>query len=751
MLAEGATWNNAGTVGAAADLAFDATGGTLVNQAGASLAFSGNAGVDGGESGSLVNRGTLSRSGTGLSRIAVPVADTGSIVIAGGTLEFDAGASIAGVVGGAGTLAVTTGTATLHDQASILAGGLCIDGSTVLTASGANATINSDIGGADGTIMLGGGSDLTLGGAVDASQTIAFGGPGATLTVADLNGFAPAAIIGFGDGDALLVTDSSTNIVSHLDALETLAASHELTAIAFTDTGTPALSLTATQLTTDLDALAKIVTPYVLASGLAWAADQSGAFDSPAAWTGGHVPDAGSDAVIDFADRPTVTYVGNHTLHTLTNSAGHFVVTGGTLQLGRLDNESSLTWSGGNIELDGSDGDKSGLVNGGGAIMSIAANGQHIGGIGVLTNAGDLLVNGAGSVALDTPLVNSGHLVVTQGDLLLNAGGSSSGGIQAGAGARMTLNGGSFTVTDAYSGIDTEINGGTLDLSASGADFRALTLSAGELELGSGAAHSNGVLRQSGGTLSGSGTLITYAGAQLSGGLQTGPGTTRLLGVSSLGEIALDGGRVLRNDGAARWASGDILLGGGDTVAVAHSGTLENTGALRITANATIAAGSGADAVVDNTGAIAVDAGAGQTTIDAALVNRGVVTVTSGTLTLAGSVSGSGILQIGSGAVLDFAGMVGGGESLRFLGSGGTLAVEQTGAFALPVAGFVAGDALDFTALDFAAGPSLALAGRSLTVNDGTHSAMVALAGSFVASDFQLMGDGHGGVLVGYS
>ena len=752
LLAAGATWDNAGTIGATADLGIDTTGGTLVNQAGALLAFSGDAGIVGSGAGSLVNGGTLTRSGVGASRLAVPVIDTGSILIAGGTLEMDAGATIAGPVSGAGTLALAGGNATLGDGASIATGRLCIDGGTLLTASGATATVSSDISGSAGTLLIAGGGNLTLGGAVGPSETIAFGGPGATLTVTDLNGFAPAAITGFGPEDALLVADSSTNVLSHLDALETLALSGVLTAISFTDAGMPALSLSATQLSTDLDALAKIVSPYVLASGITWAADQSGAFDSPAAWTGGHMPDAGSDAVIDFAGQPTVTYAGgSHTLHSLTNSAGHFVLAGGTLQLGRFDNESSLAWNGGNIDLDGSDGDRSGLVNAGGAVMSIAANGQHIGGIGGVGNAGALLVNGTGSVALDTPLTNTGTLVVTQGTLLLNDGGSSSGGILARADAVLAFNGGDFAVTGGYSGIATAIGGGTLDLSVTGGDFRTLLLSAGGLALGSAAADSNGVLRQSGGTLGGSGTFVAYAGAQISGGLQAGPGTTRLLGASSLGGLALDGGRVLRNDGALNWASGDILLGGGDTAAATHGGTLDNAGVLRINADAPIGVGSGGDGVVDNAGVIAVDAGAGTTTIDAALVNHGVVTVVGGTLTLGGSVSGSGILQIGSGAVLDFAGVVGGGKSLRFLGGGGTLALEQTGLFALPVAGFAAGGLLDLTALDFAAGPSLGFAGGRLSVSDGTHSAMLALTGSFAPSGFQLMGDGHGGVLVGYS
>lgn len=608
----------------------------------------------------------------------------------------------------------------------------------------------SDITGADGTVLIRGG--LTLAGAVDASQTIVFGGTGATLTVTDLSGFAPAAITGFVAGDALLVTDSSSNIVAGLPILETLARSGLLTAIRLTDACTPALSLSAAQLSADADALAKIVTPYVVASGVAWIGDQSGSFDDAAQWSGGSVPYAGSDAVIDFAGQPTVTYAGGtHALHTLANVTGHFVLTGGTLQVGQLDNQYSLAWNGGSIDLDGSDGDNSGVLNGAGAMLSIVANGQQISGIGGIANAGTMLVSGTGQVALDTPLVNTGSVVMTQGTLQLNAGGSSTGGITAQPGASLLFSGGSFAVTGGYAGISTAISGGTLDLSAAGGNFAALLLSAGGLVLGAAAADSNGPLRQTGGTLDGSGTFTALAGAQISGGLQTGPGLTRLLGQSTIGGIALDGGRTLRNDGASTWSSDDILLGGGDTAAAIHSATLSNTGVLRITADSVIGPASGGSGTVDNAGVISVQAGAGRTTMNAALVNGGIVVVGSGTLGIAGPVSGGGIFEIAGGAELDFASVVGAGETLRFLGGGGTLAIDQAGLFAMPVAGFIAGDMLDLTALDFAATPTAGFAGGMLTVSDGTRSAMLSLIGSYAASGFQLTGEGHGGVLVGYS
>ncbi|HET8997172.1 MAG TPA: hypothetical protein VFN42_10945, partial [Acetobacteraceae bacterium] len=562
---------------------------------------------------------------------------------------------------------------------------------------------------------------------------------------------APAAITGFVPGDTLLVADSSSNIVTQLSMLEGLAQSGRLTAIHLTDAGTPTLSLSAAQRSAGADVLARIATPYQLASGVTWIAEQSGSFDDAAQWSGGSVPDADADAVIDSAGQPTVTISGTHALHTLANLAGHFILTGGILQVGQLDNESSLAWNGGSIALDGSDADSSGLVNGAGATLSILANGQQIGGTGDFANAGAMLISGTGQVALDTPLVNTGNLVVTQGTLELNAGGRSTGSIVAQPGGNIVFGGGSFAVTGGYAGNSTTISGGTLDVSAVAGNFRTLLLSAGALALSTAAADSNGPLLQAGGTLDGSGSFVAFAGAQLSGGVQTGPGSTRLLGQSTISGTALDGGRTLRNDGALTWSSGDILAGGGDTAAVIHGATLSNTGVLRITAQATIGPANDGSGMVTNAGLISVQAGAGSATMKASLLNAGIVVVESGTLSLAGPVSGGGLFEIAGGAALAFANLVGAGETLRFLGGGGTLAIDQTGPFAMPVAGFVAGDVLDLTALDFAAGPSARLSGGTLTVSDGTHSAMLSLIGSYAASGFQLTGDAHGGVLAQYS
>ncbi len=1096
-LAGGATWQNAGTVIAAADLAFGAApgdSGTLVNQAGASFSFAGDVGLGAqlpsGGADRMVNAGTLSKTGgSGTSRIAVPVEDTGSIVVNSGTLSIDAGSTLGGSVSGSGVLAFNGGVSTLDPGGVIATGGLLIDGATLvqrgavtltgtarvgggtldlsggslaasglaiagggtvqgqgtlasaihdagllqatagtltvagildgtgqvqvdpgaallfggataglggvtlrnsgtlLTAGGGSATVSSDIGGADGTVLIAGNSSLTIDAAVGTAQAIVFGGTGATLTVADVLDFAPAAIDGFGPGDTLRITDTAAHVAARLTMLEGLASAGKLTAISFTNSGTPDLVMTNAQMTADLDVLAKIVSPYRVAAETDWVGP-SGAFADPSQWSGGGVPDAAATAVIDSAARPTVTHAnGSDTLHSLTNRAGRFVLSGGTLQLAQLDNRDSIAWNGGTLVLVGGP-DAAGLQNEAGAVLAIAAAGQTLSATngGSIDNAGTIRVDGAaGNAALVAPLVNTGQIIVSQGTLSLDAGGSSAAeGMRVDTNGTLAFGGGRFAVTGGgYDVRNTDITGGTLDASAAeyGA-FHALALSGGAAVLGRTAAGADRPLQQTGGTLSGSGVLTAYAGARLTGGVQSGPGLTRLLGRSEIGGFALDGGRVLRNDGALTWSGGDIVLGGGDGAAPVQAGTLVNAGVMRITADAVIGPAPGGSGVLQNAGVLAVSAGTGQVDIDAELRNQGVIQVSSGvlslngggssaggpllvndaatlrfgtpvhggaggafhisggyrvgntqvdggtldlsgatgarftravsladrgvltlgaapatakgfsqggealltgggtlvvtgsaqlvgavqsgpgttvlrgassiggalqldggrvlendgtlvwnsgsialgggdaaapvhagtlvnaaggawrietdgtiaapghgvvvnagtlaktagtgdaviaagvtndgtvlaqsgTLTLDQAVEGSGTFRIDAGAKLDFGSTVGGGESIGFLGSGGTLAVEMGGTFAAPVSGFAAGDALDLAAVGFSADLSFGFVadagGGTLTVDDGAHSVMMSLLGSYAPAGFVLSGDGHGGVLVGYS
>lgn len=389
------------------------------------------------------------------------------------------------------------------------------------------------------------------------------------------------------------------------------------------------------------DAATSVIVTAIAAASDSWLSDDSGNFDAATNWSGDVVPDATSNAVIDFADDPQVVHDSrSDTVNSLTNIAGNFVMAGGVLSTTLLNNNSLMAWSGGSIVLNGT----AAMTNSG--TLTIAPNGQRLSAIGItgFSNSGALLVaSGLGVASIDPALTNTGAITVNGGTLSLNGGGSSnayllatgaSGVLQFGAPAGQT-SGGTFALTGGvYGGVQTVISGSTLDASAaSGVFFNDLRLAAsGALLLGASNAQTNAALVQGAtswanavGTpyLSGSGTFTVYGGASLSAGVESGSGLTRLFGTRSIGGgFDLDGGRTVENDGFLTWSSGNIALGAGDPTALTQSGTLANaSGAILYVTAAGDRLGIGSDGsgVLANVGVAAFYAGDGELDIDASV------------------------------------------------------------------------------------------------------------------------------------
>ena len=84
------------------------------------------------------------------------------------------------------------------------------------------------------------------------------------LTVSGVTAANASGVAGNGHVTSLTISDTAANVASNIAALETLATGTKLTSITLTDSGTPTLSLTGTQLTNDSPALAKITNAYNL-------------------------------------------------------------------------------------------------------------------------------------------------------------------------------------------------------------------------------------------------------------------------------------------------------------------------------------------------------------------------------------------------------------------------------------------------------------------------------------------------------
>ena len=86
---------------------------------------------------------------------------------------------------------------------------------------------------------------------------------------------------------------------------------------------------------------------------------------------------------------------------------------------------------------------------------------------------------------------------------------------------------------------------------------------------------------------------------------------------------------------------------------------------------------------------------------------------------------------------------------MTFAADTGTLKLDNSATFAGTVAGMSGQDSIDFADIDplKVQQPSFSgnTSGGTLSVTDGTHTANIALLGSYMACSFVAASDGHGG------
>jgi hypothetical protein len=106
------------------------------------------------------------------------------------------------------------------------------------------------------------------------------------------------------------IVDSTVNMVANLDSLQSITAAHEVSSITLTDSGTPNLSITATQLSADSGAINAIAGNFTLTVA------------------------AGSNAVTitgPTGHATTVDFSGNASQYTLTSANGSLTVSSGSV------------------------------------------------------------------------------------------------------------------------------------------------------------------------------------------------------------------------------------------------------------------------------------------------------------------------------------------------------------------------------------------------------------------------------------
>ena len=425
------------------------SGGTVY----ASTVFAGSPGVGIG--------GVIDLSGGVLNALAGVLIDTFSTIRGYGTIDgnVDVADSTSTVVVSGGTLAITgsvtgTGGKLLIESGSALAlAGLMGSGQSIeFDDDGATLQADGSMGNEDDPGMVFADSA--------SPETLILNTPGASFTNA-ITGINNGDRIEFGDGMTITsaqVINSST-IVAHVTSGGT-TGTYDLTNASFA-------AGSSQQLFAGVDA--STGDSYVQVGTLSWAIDAPGNFDDPTRWTGTSVPSAATDATIAFADDPQVLHSsGSDTVNSLTNTAGDFVMSGGTLAATTLTNNSLMSWTGGSIVLNRT-ATAASLSNTG--TFTIAPNSQRLSIIGTanFNNTGTITTAGALGVAyIDAPLTNNGEIIVNQGTLSLNSGGSSNGaGLQGGTGGVLQFGlpdsgiGNTFSITGGeYAVGNTAIDGG---------------------------------------------------------------------------------------------------------------------------------------------------------------------------------------------------------------------------------------------------------------------------------------------------
>ena len=419
-IAGGATWVNSSTATIGGQIDFGVTAAdnaAFVNQTGAVVDmvddFAGFVPYTSYDTATFSNAGILEKTGgSATSAIYAVMTNTGSIVIASGTIGFFGGGSFGGNISGTGTIAFTAGTSTLSATTSA---NVLVNGGT-LGITG-NETVSGAFSETSGTLTLPSGATLKLTGAasfgaVSTSNSVVIG-PG-TLSTAGATTFATqsAAYVDlYFSGGATWSNSGNASVGGQIDYGIVPADS-----AAFVNRASGVVNL--------IDDVANLV-PYT-------------SYDTATFSNAGLLEKTGGIATSVISP-------------TLTNT-GIILVSAGTLSLPVLTNLSSSVLTGGTFEATA------------GAVLQLAND------VTIVTDAATIILSGAGSamqslntttstqVALDSTL----STIATTGALRVLGGRNFTAVANGGSltdNGQLQLGGGTLTTTSLTVGIGADLLG----------------------------------------------------------------------------------------------------------------------------------------------------------------------------------------------------------------------------------------------------------------------------------------------------
>ena len=645
-------------------------------------------------------------------------------------------------VAGVGTVnnaGVSVHNITFNNTGFTIAGGfLTLTGSapTINTGTGVTATISSAVAGTAGlaktgagTLILGGTNSYTGGTTITAGTLFLSGtGPlgitantlsvtGGTLDLGNTNQTVGATTLG---GSATIQSTVGTRELT-TSGVTVNGTGNTIAASTFV-TGTVAISAGAT-----LDDNGSLTGSVTVAGGGTLSGSGSGSVSGTTGVTGGTINGSG----LNLIGLTTFNGAGNILSGTVNSTNGVTLAAGAGLA---LNGALTGTLAVGSGTLTGTGGSVSGVTTlaGGtinltsGTLGSLSVAGGSWSGNGSVTGA-VTSNSGTFTIGAGANLTANGGLNVTGGSIFgtgtitgnvnyTSATGSSFGGVIAGAGKTLTMNGPSvliLTGVNTYTGATT-ITSGTLQVDGTLAAGSTVNIASGGSLTGIGAVTGSatltgtGIINKAGGTIVG--TLGVTGGNWNGSGSVGGPVTsssgTFTIGtgadLTANGGLAVTGGSIagtgtitgnVNYTSAAGSTFDGVIAGGGKTLTVNSPGVLTLTGASTYTGATTITAGTlRLDRLAANNTTILTD-GNTATTSD--------ILISGGTLEIAASeqIAKTGSVNMSSGA-LNFGSATGLTQSIdHFTNSGG---VFTTGANTL-----------------HGLGATLTWAGGTNTVSDG--------------------------------
>ena len=128
--------------------------------------------------------------------------------------------------------------------------------------------------------------------------------------------------------------------------------------------------------------------------------------------------------------------------------------------------------------------------------------------------------------------------------------------------------------------------------------------------------------------------------------------------------------------------------------------------------------------------------------------NAGMFFASGGTLVVDGSITGTGVMQISSGAAMQLDGSAVATQNIGFGNNANKLLLENPSAVAAHIVDFATGDSIDLLSK---AATTLSFAAKVLTISNGTTLvAKLHVIGSYTTANFKLASDGHAGSLISY-